>query len=154
MAHMTQIDRILSDSRIIAVVGLSSNPERYSYKVAQYMQAHGYRVVPVNPIYAGQPILGQRCCATLAEAALALSHAHIDIVACFRRPDDIPPIAAQAIAIGARCLWMQLDIVNEAAAAAARSAGLLAVMDACLMIEHRRLHAPRAAAAAAIAGAQ
>jgi len=148
MAHMTQIDRILSDSRIIAVVGLSANPERYSHKVAQYMQAHGYRVVPVNPTYAGQQILGQRCCASLAEAALALSQAHIDIVACFRQPAEIPVIAAQAIGIGARCLWMQLDIVNETAAAIARAAGIDVVMDACLMVEHRRLHAPRAALAA------
>jgi len=146
MTQTPQITRILTDSRIIAVVGLSANPERYSHKVAQYMQAHGYRIVPVNPTYAGQQILGQRCCASLAEAALALSQAHIDIVACFRKPEEIPNLAAQAIHIGARCLWMQLDIVNEAAAAMARAAGLEVVMDACLMVEHRRLHAPHAAA--------
>lgn len=148
MAHTNTIDRILTDSRIIAVVGLSTHPERYSYKVAQYMQSHGYRIVPVNPTYAGQEILGQRCCASLAEAALALSQAHIDIVACFRKPEEIPAIAAQAITIGARCLWMQLDIVNDAAAAMARAAGLEVVMDACLMIEHRRLRGPRPALAA------
>lgn len=144
---MTPIDRILSSSRIIAIVGLSLDPERYSHKVAEYMQAHGYRIVPVNPVYAGQSILGQRCCATLAEAADALALARIDIVACFRQPDQIPAIAQDAIAVGARCLWLQLDIVNDEAAATARAAGLEVVMDACLMIEHRRLRSEREALA-------
>ncbi len=146
---MDLIDRILTSSRIVAVVGLSVNPERYSHQVAAYLQTHGYRIVPVNPVYAGQAILGQRCCASLAEAADALAQARIDIVACFRQPDQIPAIARDAIAIGARCLWMQLDIVNEEAAASARAAGLEVVMNACLMIEHRRLRHQRDADGAA-----
>src|SRR4051794_20974013 len=125
--------QLLSDSHVIAVVGLSANVHRPSHEVAAYMQAHGYRIIPVNPAYAGTRILGEYCHATLTEAAAALAKENLkmDIVDCFRRPDAIVPIADEAIAIGARCLWMQLGVVNEPAAAKAKAAGLMVVMDRC-----------------------
>lgn len=136
---MTDIVRLLTDSRTIAVVGLSIKEERASYQVAHYLQAHDYRIIPVNPAYAGRSILGEPCYATLAEAAAALAPQAIDIVDCFRKSEDILPIARDAIAIKARCLWMQFDIVNEEAAALAKAAGLEVVMDHCLKIEHAKL---------------
>jgi uncharacterized protein len=129
---------ILQHSRTIAIVGLSTNSQRTSHEVAAYLQRHGYRIVPVNPAYAGQTILGEPCHATLVEAVAAMKKdgIHIDIVDCFRKSEAIEPIADDAIAIGARCLWMQLGVVNEQAAAKARAAGLIVVMDRCLKIEH------------------
>lgn len=128
------IDAVLKDSKTIAVVGLSSRPERPSHGVAEYLQGHGYRIVPVNPTYAGTHILGEACYATLGEAVRAVGR--IDIVDCFRKSEGIMPVAAEAIAIGARCLWMQLGVVNEDAANKARAAGMLVVMDRCIKIEH------------------
>jgi predicted CoA-binding protein len=124
--------------RTVAVVGLSAKPDRPSHEVAQYLQQHGFRIIPVNPTYAGTPILGEHCYASLTEAATALApHGiHIDIVDCFRKSDAMLPIAIEAIAIGARCLWMQLGVLNEAAATKARDAGLQVVMDRCMKIEH------------------
>lgn len=123
---------------IIAVVGLSNRPERASFDVAAYMQSAGYRIVAVNPMYAGQTILGEYCHASLqdASAALAIDGLSISIVDCFRKSADIPPVVEEAIAIGAECVWMQLDIVHEEAAARARAAGLKVVMDKCIKIEH------------------
>lgn len=123
---------------IIAVVGLSNRPDRPSYDVSAYMQHHGYRIVAVNPMYAGTQILGEYCHATLTEAAQALAAAgdKIAIVDCFRKSADIPPVVDEAIAIGATCVWMQQGIVNESAAAKARAAGLVVVMDRCIKIEH------------------
>ncbi|WP_317202987.1 CoA-binding protein [Janthinobacterium sp.] len=135
---MSDIARILADSRIIAVVGLSANPHRPSFEVAAFLQARGYRILPVNPGSAGQDILGELCHATLAEAAAAVAPARIDIVDCFRKAEDIMPIARQAIAVKAGCLWMQLGIVNEEAAALARAAGLRVVMNHCPKIELTR----------------
>ncbi len=134
------IARVLADSRTIAVVGLSANSARPSHEVAHYMQQHGYRIVPVNPTYAGEQILGELCYATLTDAvtALARDNIKIDIVNCFRKSEAIEPIADEAIAVGARCLWTQLDVINERAAAKARDAGLAVVMDRCLKIEHMR----------------
>lgn len=132
---MSDIARILKESRTIAVVGLSPKPHRASFQVADFMQARGYRVIPVNPSCAGQQILGELCHATLAEAAAAVAPARIDIVDCFRRAEEIVPIARDAVAIQAGCLWTQLDIVNEEAAALARAAGLEVVMDRCPKIE-------------------
>ena len=132
---MSDIARILKESRIVAVVGLSPKPHRASFQVADYLQVRGYRVLPVNPSCAGQEILGERCHATLAEAAAAVVPARIDIVDCFRRSEEIVPIAQEAIAIQARCLWTQLDIVNQEAAALARAAGMDVVMDRCPKIE-------------------
>lgn len=133
---MDSIARILTDSRIIAVVGLSPKAHRASFQVAQYMQEHGYRILPVNPSWAGRQILGQPCYATLAEAAVAVAPATIDIVDCFRKSEDIVPIAQEAVAAGARCLWMQQGIVNHEAADLARQAGLEVVMDRCIKIDH------------------
>ena len=130
--------------KIIAVVGLSNRDDRPSYQVASYLQAHGYRIIGVNPAYAGQDILDEACYATLSDAAAALKakDLHIDIVDCFRRSSDIGPIADEAISVGATCLWMQVGIINEAAAAKARAAGLVVVMDLCTKVEVEagRLH--------------
>ena len=136
---MSTIARILQDARIIAIVGLSDKPERASHQVAAYLIGHGYQVVPVNPALAGQDVLGQRAFATLAEAAAAVAPARIDIVDVFRKPEDVVPIAEEAVAIKAGSLWLQLDVVNEEAAAIARAAGLEVVMDHCTKIEHRNL---------------
>jgi predicted CoA-binding protein len=140
---MRTIPQILNDSKTIAIVGLSSKPERASFGVAEYLQGQGYRIVPVNPAYAGEEILGERVYASLQEAAdaLAPSGTRIDIVDCFRKSEDIPPLARDAIAIRAACLWMQLEIENQAAADLARAAGLDVVMNHCLKIEHRKLNA-------------
>ena len=124
--------RILRSSRTIAVVGLSAEWHRPSYFAAKYMQEHGYRIIPVSPRY--QEILGERCHATLATIDVP-----VDIVDVFRRSEDVMPIAEQAIAIGARCLWQQIGVKNEAAASLAAEAGLDAVMDRCVKIEHARL---------------
>src|SRR5690349_15106765 len=135
---MRTIAQILRDSKTIAVVGLSNKPERASFGVAEYLQQHGYRIIPVNPQYAGEEILGERVYATLQEAAdsIAPGGQRIDIVDCFRKSEDIPPLARDAIAIRAGCLWMQLEIENQAAADLARAAGLDVVMNHCLKIEH------------------
>lgn len=124
--------RILQNQPVIAMVGLSANPERPSHAVARYLLAHGYRIIPVNPVET--EILGQKCYARLADIPQK-----IDIVDCFRKAADIPPIAEEAIAVGAKVLWMQLGVVNEAAAERANAAGLDVVMDRCVEIEHARL---------------
>ena len=125
--------RILTTYRTIAMVGLSADPMRPSHFAAIYMLAEGYDVIPVNPRYAGQEILGQPVYAALADIPRP-----IEIVDVFRKPQDVPPIADEAIAIGAKVLWLQLGIVNEEAAARARAAGLDVVMDRCVKIEHAR----------------
>ncbi|MDQ1920813.1 CoA-binding protein [Massilia pseudoviolaceinigra] len=132
---MRSIPDILKDSKTIAVVGLSNRPERASHAVAAYLQQQGYRILGVNPAYAGQQILGQPVYATLAQAAAALD-GPIDIVDCFRSADAMVPLAREAIDVGARCLWMQLGVVNQEAADLAAAAGLDVVMDRCMKIEH------------------
>jgi hypothetical protein len=127
--------RILHGCRRIAVVGISAEWHRPSYFVGKYLLEHGYTMIPVNPKYA--EVLGQPCHPDLKAAAAA---GPIDMVDCFRKSDDIGPLAADAIAIGARCLWMQLGVINEPAAAKARAAGLEVVMDRCVKIEHGRLY--------------
>jgi len=124
--------RILKECRVLAVVGLSAQWHRPSYFAAKYMLEHGYRVIPVNPKY--PEILGQRCYKSLREVP-----EKIDIVDIFRKTQDVMPIAEEAIAVGAKVLWQQLGVKNEAAAARARAAGLEAVMDRCVKIEHGRL---------------
>jgi uncharacterized protein len=124
--------RILAKNRTIAVVGLSADWFRPSYFAAKYMQEHGYRVIPVNPRY--REVLGEKCYASLRDIP-----ERIEIVDCFRKSEDIPPLAEDAIAIGARVLWMQIGVINEAAAQMARAAGLEVVMDRCVKIEHARL---------------
>ncbi len=134
---------ILKRDRIIAVVGLSDQSQRPSYLVAAYMQACGYRIVPVNPLLAaaGRLVLGECCYASLAAAQTALlaAGASIAMVDVFRRSEAVRPIAADAIAIGARSLWLQLGVSDETAAVQARAAGLDVVMDRCVKIEHARL---------------
>ncbi|WP_332814198.1 CoA-binding protein [Ramlibacter sp.] len=139
MSSISDLRRILGTCRTLAVVGLSPQWHRPSFFAAKYMQAHGYRIVPVNP--KADEILGERSYPSVSAAAQALAAqgGKIDMVDCFRRSEDIAPIADEAIAIGARCLWMQLGVVNEAAAARARAAGLDVVMDRCVKIEHARL---------------
>jgi predicted CoA-binding protein len=133
----TAIAHILQHSRTVAVVGLSPKPQRDSHEVAEYMQRQGWRIIPVNPVAAasGQPILGEHVYATLTEAAAAN---RIDLVDVFRNSDDVPPVVDEAIAIGAPAVWLQLGIVNDAAMAKARAAGLRTVQDRCLLVEHRR----------------
>ena len=125
---------ILQHCRTIAVVGLSPKPQRASFDVARYMQAQGYRIIPVNPN--ATEVLGEKAYATLLEAA---QHEKIDLVNCFRNSQDIPPIVDEAIAIGAQAVWMQLGISHPAAAATARAAGLLVVQNRCIKIDHRVL---------------
>ncbi len=127
--------RILGRCRNIAVVGISAEWHRPSYFVGKYLIEHGYTMIPVNPKY--PEVLGRRCFPTVTAAAA--SGAKIDLVDCFRRGEDIGPIADEAIAAGAKCLWMQLGVVNVAAAEKARAAGLDVVMDRCVKIEHGRL---------------
>ncbi len=134
MDDIHTLRRILGENRVIAVVGLSGDWFRPSYFAAKYMQEHGYRVIPVNPRYAGKHVLGERCYASLREIP-----EKVDIVDVFRRTEDVPPIADDAIAIGAKVLWQQIGVKNEHAAAKARSAGLETVMDHCVKIEHGRL---------------
>ena len=124
---------ILRSCRTVAVVGLSPRPERDSHRVARYMQAQGWRIVPVNPNAAGQTILGETVYPNLSEAA---RHARIELVDCFRNSADIPPIVDEAIAIGASAIWLQLGVAHEAAAARARAAGLRVVQNRCLKIDH------------------
>lgn len=140
---MRSIKDILQNSKTIAIVGLSSKTDRDSFIVARYLQSHGYRVVPVNPTYAGTEILGQEVYGSLQQAAdaLAAQGQQIDIVDCFRKSDDIPPVAREAVAIRARVLWMQLGVDNQAAADLAGAAGLDVVMDRCIKIEHALLAA-------------
>jgi len=127
---------LLQQYRHVAIVGVSADPYRPSHFVAIYLQAEGYDIIPINPRYAGQTLLGKRVYATLTEAKAAGKQ--IEIVDVFRRPADIPPIADEAIAIGAKVLWLQLGIRNDEAAQRAEEAGLTVVQDRCIKIEHAR----------------
>jgi len=124
--------RILQSCRSIAVVGVSQKWHRPSHFVFKYLLEHGYRAIPVNPAY--DEVLGHPCYPGLREVPEP-----VDMVDCFRRAEEIPALAEDAIAIGAKVLWMQLGVVNEAAAARAREAGLEVVMDRCVKIEYARL---------------
>lgn len=128
------IQQSLADCHTIAVVGLSPKAHRDSFRVSKYMQDHGFRIVPINPN--APEVLGEKSYASLTEAA---QHVRIDMVNCFRNSEDIPPIAAEAIAIGAKSLWLQIGVVNDAAVQQATEAGLIVVQDRCLMVEHRQL---------------
>ena len=131
MSSAHDIQRILQRCRTLAVVGLSAEAHRPSYFAAKYMLEHGYRIVPVNPKYPS--ILGQRCFPSLE----AIDHP-VDMVDVFRRPQDTPAIAEQAVAIGAKVLWLQLGVINEQAGAIAAAGGLEVVQDRCVKIEHAR----------------
>ena len=126
--------RIMKDCRTIAVVGLSDQWHRPSFFVAKYLQDHGYRVIPVNPRYAGGTILGEKVFASLDEIGEP-----VDMVDVFRRSEDVLPIAEAAVRIGAKCLWQQIGVANAEADALVRAAGLDSVMDRCTKIEHGRL---------------
>lgn len=130
---------ILQNCRTVAVVGLSPKPARDSHHVAEYLQQQGYRIVPINPM--ATEILGERCWPSLTEAAqqLALDNVKIELVDVFRNSADVPPIADEAIAIGAQALWLQQGVRDDAACERARAAGLLAVQDRCTLVEHQRL---------------
>ncbi|MFW5942399.1 MAG: CoA-binding protein [bacterium] len=125
------IERILDNTKTIAVVGLSSKQSRAGYYVPAYLQREGYRIIPVNPHL--DEALGEKAYAELTD----VPH-DVDLVLLFRRSEAVPPFVAQAIEIGADAVWMQAGIVNHGAAEQAQAAGLDVVMDACMMVEHRR----------------
>ena len=127
-----QLRPILSNSKNVAVVGLSPKPERDSNSVAAYLIAAGYNVIPINPVI--EEVLGLKSYASLEDVPVP-----IDIVDVFRRPENIPDIARSAVAVGAKVLWTQLNIVSEEGVQIASAAGLQVVMDRCTLIEHRRL---------------
>ncbi len=129
------INHILTHHLTVAVVGLSPKPHRDSYEVAEYMQRQGWRIIPVNPAALDTEILGEKVYASLTEAATT---EQIDLVDVFRKSEDVPPVADEAIAIGAKALWLQLGIEHEASASKARAAGLRVVQNKCLLVEHRR----------------
>jgi len=129
-ADRADIDAILRMKRI-AVVGLSSDPGRESYGVARYMQAQGYEITPVNP--KETEVLGRRAYASLRDLAEPP-----EVVDVFRRPEFVPQVVDEAIAAGAKAIWLQLGVVDYEAARRAREAGLIVVMDKCIMVEHRR----------------
>ena len=129
------IRHILATCKTIAVVGLSPKPHRASFDVSRYMQAHGWRIIPINPaaVASGATILGEKVYATLLEAA---QHEKIDLVNVFRNAEDVPPVVDEAIAIGALAIWLQLGIVNDSALEKAQAAGLQVMQDKCLKVEH------------------
>ena len=134
MAERVAVDAIgelLKSARVIAVVGLSSNPMRPSYGVAEYMKNAGYRIIPVNPNET--EVLAERAVAKLEDI-----HERVDIVDVFRRSEFVPEIAESAIAIDAKALWLQEGVIHEAAAKRARDAGLFVVMDRCILKEHAK----------------
>ena len=130
---MSTEEKILNSSRTIAIVGLSPKPDRPSYKVASYLKKQGYNIIPVNPTE--QEILGERCYPDLASVPTS-----IDVVDIFRRSEEVPPIVAEAITIGAKAVWMQEGVKNDDAGSRAREAGLMVVMDKCMRKEHLKLH--------------
>lgn len=125
------IGELLKAARTIAVVGLSSDPMRPSYGVAEYMQHAGYKIIPVNPNE--REVLGERVVQRLEDI-----HEKVDIVDVFRRPEFVPAVAESAIAMGAKTLWLQEGVIHEEAAKRAREAGLFVVMDRCILKEHAK----------------
>ena len=139
MAHANpsdpELNRLLTEATTIAIVGASSNPEKGSYGIMQKLQRAGYRVIPVNP--RETEILGERSYPSLIDVP-----ERIDIVDVFRRPEDAPSIADDAVTIGAKALWLQTGIVSEDAAARAKAGGLIVVMDTCIGATHSLLRIP------------
>lgn len=131
-AREEDIRQIIETVKTIAVVGLSSDRSRASNHVAEYLQKQGYRIVPVNP--SCDQVLGETCYPDVASIPFA-----VDLVDIFRRSEEVPPIVDEAIAAGAKGVWMQEDVVNPGAAEKARNAGLLVVMDRCILKEHTRM---------------
>ncbi|MGK0168321.1 MAG: putative CoA-binding protein [Gammaproteobacteria bacterium] len=132
MSDIPTLRRILRESKTIAMVGLSANWYRPSYFAAKYLQDHGYRVIPVTPQY--EEVLGERCYPTLADVPEP-----IDVVDCFRRAEEIPALAEQAVAVNAKVLWLQLGIDSPVGEETARAGGLEVVTDRCMKIEFARL---------------
>ena len=132
MVDIENLRRILTTTRVIAVVGLSEKWWRPSFFAAKYLQDHGYQIIPVNPNY--DEILGQKC-----YPRLELIPEQVDVVDVFQRPDAVPPLARSAVKIGARVLWLQIGVVNTEAADIATHGGLEVVMNRCMKIEHARL---------------
>jgi len=130
-AEDKEIKEILENNRVVAVVGLSPKPDRASHQVAQYLQEHGYRIVPVRP--KADEILGEKAFASLRDIPFP-----VEVVDIFRKEDAIPGIVDDAIAIGAKVVWMQLGLAEKQSAQKAREAGLKVVMDKCMKIEHSR----------------
>lgn len=126
------IAEIIRSAQVIAVVGLSPRPERPSHDVAAYMQAHGYRIVPVNP--RANEILGETCYPSLSDIPFA-----VDIVDVFRQPSAVPQIAEEAVKIGAKTLWLQLGVISMEGAAIAKRGSLKVIMDRCLKVDHMAL---------------
>ena len=133
MPNDIEIRDILTSVKTIALVGWSPKPDRPSHRVAAFLKARGYRMIPVNPGQAGQDALGETVVATLAEAG------PVDMVDIFRRSEEAGAVADDAVRLGAKVVWMQLGVVDEAAAARARAAGVQVVMDRCPAIEIPRL---------------
>ena len=132
-ASAAEITEILKTYRVVAVVGLSADPDRPSYRVAQYLKEHGYRIVPVNP--GCQEILGEKCYASLRDIPFP-----VEVVDIFRKVETIPGVVAEAIAVGAKVVWMQQGLEEPHSARQARQAGLRVVMDRCMKIEHDQRH--------------
>jgi predicted CoA-binding protein len=130
MLSFSQISKLIDRAKTIAVVGLSDRPDRPSYVVARFLQRQGYRIIPVNPKLSG-PVLGEQPYKSLRDVPV-----HIDVVDIFRRSEFVDEIVQDAIAVGADVVWMQLGVINEAAAAVAERAGLGVVMDRCMRIEY------------------
>ena len=128
----SELKQLLQNTRTIAVVGLSEKPDRPSHHVAAYLQSVGFRVIPVNPSVLS--ILGERSYPTLYDIPEP-----VDMVDVFRRSDAVPAIAQEAIAIGAKSLWLQEGVIHEEAAAMAKAAGLQVVMDRCILKEHEKV---------------
>lgn len=131
-ADPREVAAVLNDYRVVAVVGLSENPERPSFQVAQYLQNHGYRIIPVNP--GCRQILGEPCYPSLKDIPFP-----VEVVDIFRKVEAIPAIVDEAIAAGAKAVWMQLDLEEPASARKARKAGLKVVMNRCMKVEHAAL---------------
>ena len=132
MTDVADLRRMLEQTRSVAVVGLSDKPHRPSHFVGKYLLDHGYEMIPVNPTR--DRILGRR-----SYPSLGAIDAPVDMVDCFRRAEEMPALAREAVAIGAKILWMQLGVISEEAAAIARDGGLEVVMDRCTKIEHARI---------------
>ena len=136
MTDQETIERILREAKHVAVVGLTDDPTRPSHFVPAYLQNNGYHIIPINPTISGA-VLGEMVYPSLADAPRP-----IDVVQIFRRSEEVGPIVEEAIAVGAKAVWMQLGVSNEEAAAAARAAGLDVVMNQCMKVQHMRWSSP------------
>jgi hypothetical protein len=128
----TQISSLLKNSTTIAVVGISDNPERDSYKVAEYLQKQGYKIIPINP--AIEEVLGEKAYSSLNQVSMP-----VDIVDVFRRSEKVPEVIKEALRAKPKAIWLQLGVVNEEASKQAIEKGLIVIMDRCIKIEHNRL---------------